>query len=717
MMNRETSPDLEILRRNPALGLLTEADLALLVDQLDQLALAPDTIVVREGEVTSDLYFVLEGEALVERQGLALRPLVPGDHFGELALLGLPTRAATVRARTSLRLARLTRARYDALGTEHAHTALRFVEALAHVLADNWVGMTDRVGLLLGERLLPRRTEVNVTINGSRRLVATGTRVADLLPAAIGDDTVVAAMLDGRPVSLDTPIGADGWLAPVALGSWEGREVFQRSAGLALLAAVDRTHPEWTVRLGPALSSFQPVELLGEAVPPAELLSAVRPTLLRLIADRTPIREEIWTVEEARAALGQRGWSDAVALLDSWRDGTVTLARCGAVLVLRTGPLVPHAGLLEGLDLVAHGDGVLLDFGAKSTRCLGAAPLGAAEREIEARAPRFGGAMVQEAARWRRSLGITSVGELNRICVAGRVNEVIRVAEGFHEKRIGQLADAISARGDRLRVITIAGPSSSGKTTFIKRLITQLEVAGLQPRAVSLDDYYVDRERTPRDDDGEYDYEALEALDVASLARDVRALLAGREVAPPRYDFKNGRSLPGAGAPIALGAGDVLLLEGIHGLNPRLLGDAVPNDQLFRVFIHPASSLPLDRLGRVAPEDLRLLRRIVRDRHHRATSAADNIARWPSVRRGELLHIFPFLPHADAIFDTSLVYELAVLKVYAERYLLEVPPRHPSNTVAQRLRQLVDRFVAIYPDHVPPTSILREFIGGSGFEY
>lgn len=709
-----SAPD--ALRANPALRLLPAEDLARVEAELIELVLAPGAVAVSEGETTTDLYFVLEGAAAVERHGLALRPLAPGDHFGELALLGSPARAATVTATAPLRLARLTRARFDALAAAHPRTALRLVEGLAHVLADNWVSMTDRVGLLLGERLLPRRTEVRVTVAGEIRLAATGTRVGDLLPPDVDGDPVVAALLDDRPVSLDTAIGADAWLAPVRLGSWEGREVVQRSAGLLLLAAADHTHPEWQVRLGPALTTFQRVEHAAPASPEAVVL-ALGPTLRRLIEERVAFREEIWTVEEARAALARGGWDAAAAVLDAWRDGAVTLVRCEGALAVRTGPVLPDARLLDGVALRVHGDDVVLDLGARGAAGLGDAPVGEAERAIEARAPRFGGAMVKEAARWRARLGITSVGELNRACVAGRVDEIIRVAEGFHEKRIGQLADAIAARGDRLRVITIAGPSSSGKTTFIKRLITQLQVAGMSPHAVSLDDYYVDRARTPRDALGELDYEALEALDLAALGRDVRALLAGAEVRPPRYDFKAGVSLAGAGAPLALGAGDILLLEGIHGLNPRLLGDAVPADALFRVFLHPASSLPLDRLGRVAPEDLRLLRRIVRDRHGRAIRAADNIARWPSVRRGELVHIFPYLPHADATFDSALVYELCVLKVYAERYLLEVPPRHASNTVAQRLRQLVDRFVAIYPEHVPPTSILREFIGGSGFEY
>ncbi|MBM4058774.1 MAG: nucleoside kinase, partial [Planctomycetes bacterium] len=274
-----------------------------------------------------------------------------------------------------------------------------------------------------------------------------------------------------------------------------------------------------------------------------------------------------------------------------------------------------------------------------------------------------------------------------------------------------------SVRGDGVRVIAIAGPSSSGKTTFIKRLTVQLEVNGVRPVALSLDDYFVDREQCPRDEQGDYDFEVLQALDTRLLQDHLARLLAGETVATAHFDFKSGRSSPSGGPQMKLQKAEVLLIEGIHGLNPALIGAAVPAGQMFRIFVQPALCLPFDVLTSVMPADLRFLRRIVRDRHARGTRAADNILRWPSVRRGEGRHIFPHKHHADAVFDTSLAYEMGVLKVYGERYLLEVPPSHPAASTAFRLRGLLDNFVSIYPDHVPPTSILREFIGGSDVEY
>ncbi len=306
--------------------------------------------------------------------------------------------------------------------------------------------------------------------------------------------------------------------------------------------------------------------------------------------------------------------------------------------------------------------------------------------------------------------------QFNLRCIDGSVAQIIHVTEGSQEKRIGRIADQIAAQGSRLKVVCIAGPSSSGKTTFIKRLQVQLQVNGIQPVPLSLDDYFCDREDTPRDASGEYDFEAFEALRADLLGDHLAGMLAGRTVRTARFDFQQGRSQPAGGPELALGEHQMLMLEGIHGLNPMLL-DRLPSDAIFRVFVCPLQQLPLDAVSRVFASDVRLLRRIVRDRHTRGMAAADTIARWPSVRRGERRSIFPFVSHADAVFDSSLVYELSVLKVFAQRYLLEVPAGHPATVTAYRLLGLLDDLVTIYPDSVPPTSILREFIGGSGFEY
>jgi len=314
-------------------------------------------------------------------------------------------------------------------------------------------------------------------------------------------------------------------------------------------------------------------------------------------------------------------------------------------------------------------------------------------------------------------LGITSVGKLNEASINGKISEIIRVAEGFHEKQISRIADIIAEQEKKVKIICIAGPSSSGKTTFIKRLTVQLQVNGLSPIAISLDDYYLELNEMKKDENGDYDFEALDALNLRLLGEQFLDILDGKPVRIAHFDFLNNKSFPNGGKEINFGENNILLLEGIHGLNPNLLGKDFDKYKIFKIFIQPMTSLSFDKLLRVNPSDVRLLRRIVRDRHQRGYSTQANIMRWPSVRKGEQTHIFPFIKLADVIFDTSLIYEISVLKVYAERYLLEVPQDDPAYITAYRLRQLIDKFVAIYPDHVPPTSILREFIGGSVFEY
>jgi uridine kinase len=320
--------------------------------------------------------------------------------------------------------------------------------------------------------------------------------------------------------------------------------------------------------------------------------------------------------------------------------------------------------------------------------------------------------MTKDERSWLELLGVEGVGSFNRAVIAGEVTELIRVAEGFHEKRLGRLADEIRDRKGA-RIVAVAGPSSSGKTTFLKRLRVQLEVDGIQPVGISLDDYYLDRERTARDAKGERDYEALAAIDLGLLEEHVTRLLAGERVRTASYDFVSGKSHPAGGPELVLDTGNVLILEGLHALNPALL-PRLASELIHTIFIHPATALPFDPLTTLEPADVRLLRRIVRDRHTRGASAEMNLARWASVRNGERVHVFPYQATASCVFDTSLLYEVSVLKVFAERYLLEVPRASPHYPASLRLRKLIAPFVTIYPDHVPPTSILREFIGAPG---
>jgi len=713
--------DLITLAKNPLLGRLAERDLRDFLELLDQVAVTSGTEILREGDEGDTMYFVLEGEAEVHRGSMQVRSLLPGDHFGEIALIGVRRRAASVVATTTMRLARLSRSRYLSLASRHPMLALHFLQALVASLGDELVSMTDNVATLLGQRSVRLRAEAKVTLPEGARVVSTGTPVEALLPRQVDGADVVAAMLDAKPVSLDTPIVSHASVEPITLGSWEGREAFRRSAALLVLEAAARVAPEVRVQLAQSVSAGRVVRVLkdgGVVGDDPDLRHRLAHVIEKLVRENAPFRAEVWSVDEARTQLQRQGWDDAAILLRTSRSNATTLVTCGSVHAFDSGPLVPSAGRLEGISLAPHPSGMLLDFGPKLAEHLpGGQSVQSSAIKDEQQKPRFVSDMAREHEGWLASMGVTSVGALNDLLVRGEVPRLVRVAEGFHEKRIGHIADAIAARRGKLRVIGIAGPSSSGKTTFIKRLSVQLEVNGVRPRALSLDDYYVDRVKTPKDESGDLDFEALEALDLPLLQQHLSRLARGEAVKTPRYDFKSGKSIPEGGPELVLGPTDVLLVEGIHGLNPQLYGDSVARDGMFFIFIHPQSLLPLDRLTTTASADLRLLRRIVRDRHGRNYKAAENIGRWPSVRRGEMKHIFPCYKNADVVFDSALVYELGVLKVYAERYLLEVPDDDPAYATAYRLRRLVDQFVAIYPDQVPPTSIGREFIGGSGFEY
>ncbi len=694
----------------PLLSRLEPAERELLLDRVDYLRLAPQVRVHGDADAGRHLYLVAEGQAIWRREQLAVRHLGPGDHFGELAPLGERHLGEQVTSETALLVARLSPGLFSALGREAPALALKLALASADGLGRELARLSGDLASGLRGRSTPRARTIKLTGLHGTPEVPTGTRLRDILPARAEGALVVAGLLNYRPVSLLTPVFADSAVAPLTMAHWEGRQIYAQSVGLLLLEAALAEVPQLRVRMGPSRGLIQVVQVEGDSGAAAGLAPRLHAAMRAHAATDAPFRLEFWATDEARAWFGERGWSDAAELLRLRRQATVRLVSCGQCYALSMGPLVPSTGLLTGFTLDPHPEGLALGLGPED-------PRGHGRRPPLVLAPERDGGMVREHQRWLRALDLQSVGAFSERCIDGRVSQIIRVAEGFHEKQIGRIADQIAAARERIRVISIAGPSSSGKTTFIKRLTVQLQIDGVNPVAFSLDDYYVDRERNPRDQRGEWDFEVLEALDLALLQDHVRRLLAGETIRTARYDFKTGLSDPAGGPELRLRAGDVLMLEGIHGLNPRLL-DGIPRPgEHFRVFIHPATTLPFDRLTRVSATDLRLLRRIVRDRHQRGSRAADNIARWPSVQAGEREHIYPFQNQADVVFDSALVYEPAVLKIYAERYLLEVPPDHAAYPTAHRLRHLVERFVSIHPDHVPPTSLLREFIGGSGFEY
>jgi uridine kinase len=320
----------------------------------------------------------------------------------------------------------------------------------------------------------------------------------------------------------------------------------------------------------------------------------------------------------------------------------------------------------------------------------------------------------KEHHRWQDILGMRTIGDLNEAIDKGRTNLLIQVSEALQEKKIGRIADEIANRKG-IRMVLIAGPSSSGKTTTCKRLSVQLLTNGIKPVSISLDDYFLDREKTPRDATGDYDFENLHALDLPLLNEQMNALFRGEEVELPRYDFPTGKSVK-SGKKLRLHDDEILVVEGIHALNPELMA-SVPQEQIYRVYASALTTLLLDNHNYIPTTDNRLLRRIIRDHKYRGVSAQESIRRWPSVRRGENKWIFPYQENADAMFNSAMLFELAVIKSQAEPLLEQVPENCPEYAEAYRLRKFLKYIRPIPEDQIPPTSLLREFLGGSSFEY
>ncbi len=555
--------------------------------------------------------------------------------------------------------------------------------------------------------LLPYSTVV-VSFEGERRQVPAGTTVAQFLNGALGEPPadILAALVNRRLVMLDFPLrGLQVDLEAVRASSRDGEAVARRSASLILLEAVRELYPEARLSVGQSLGKGYFYSWQGPFPLTAQTVVSIARRADEICAENRPFVRRSVTLEEAEAVFRASGQESTLHLLAYHRHSTVALVSCGEFLDIAHGAVAPSTGRLRGMSVVPYEDGMLLRF-----------PRDGEPADVSPLLPQpklF--SIYRETRRWNEVISVANVGSLNRAVLSGEITEVIRVAEGFHEKKVAQIADAIAAARDRIRIVLVAGPSASGKTTFIKRLGIQLRVNGIQPVGLSLDNYFVDRDRTPVDGDGKPDYEALEALDLDLFNQQLNALLRGETVAIPRYDFLLGRrSEPHMFAQQKLAPNQVLLIEGIHALNPRLT-EQVPEAAKFRVFISALTQLTLDDHNRIFTSDSRLLRRIVRDRLYRGHPAIRTLEMWASVRRGEARGIFPFQEEADVMFNSALVYEPAVLRVFAERFLLEVPREHPAYTEAYRLLKFVSWFVPIFRDDVPATSLLREFIGGSSF--
>ena len=551
--------------------------------------------------------------------------------------------------------------------------------------------------------------KVEVRYRDSVRRVESGIRIDEFLRDVNGGvaDTVLSALVNRRQVMLDFPLRGVVDLELVSFGDREGESVYKRSVSLMFYDACCELFPNARLVIGQSLGNCYHYQLRGEHPTLEVMAPAIEKRMGEIHRERRPFQRSTVTIEEAEKFCREKGCEDKLLLLATRRSSTVHTITCGTFIDLAYGPYVPHTGCVPTFGVMPYEDGLLLRFPRRADR---------------SHLPRFTPRPLlfktyAETRSWQEVLGVQNVGQLNHLCLNDRVHHLIRIAEGLHEKKISQIADEILSRRPRVRLVTIAGPSSSGKTTFAKRLGIQLLVNGIEMVSLSLDNYYVNREETPRDDQGRPDFEALEAIDLKLFHRHLAELMSGEEVLTPRFDFVSGRrKAEDAWVPMHLDDNQLLVVEGIHGLNDRLT-QSVPREQKYRIFISALSQLAIDDHNRIFTSDTRLIRRIVRDHLFRGFTAERTLDLWGRVRRGEGKWIFPFQEEADVMFNSAVVYEPAVLKVWAERFLLQVPRTSPAYTEAFRLLKGLSMFVSVFPDEVPQTSILREFIGGSTFSY
>ena len=435
-----------------------------------------------------------------------------------------------------------------------------------------------------------------------------------------------------------------------------------------------------------------------------EDVNMIRRRMEKIIADKMPIRRYMVPAEEAIALFEEKGDVEKVKLLKTSGSIYTTYYKIGDYVDFYYGTLLTNTSELYLFGLEKYYDGMLLRIPSlKNPDVLG---------ELTRQDKMFD--IFKEHHRWQDIMGIRTVGDFNAAVGAGFTTDIINVSEALQEKKIIKIAEEIAHRPG-VKLVLLAGPSSSGKTTSCKRLSIQLAVNGLKPLQISLDDYFVDREKTPKDESGEYDYESIYALDLQLINDQFNALFRGEEVELPKYDFQTGTSKK-SGKRLRMNDNNILVVEGIHALNPELTSQ-IPGEQIFRVYASALTTILLDNHNYIPTADNRLLRRIIRDYKYRGVSAQETIHRWPSVRAGENKWIFPFQENADAMLNTAMLYELAVIKTQAEPLLQQVPENCEEYAEAYRLLKFLKYFKGIPYNNLPPTSLLREFLGGSSFHY
>jgi len=551
---------------------------------------------------------------------------------------------------------------------------------------------------------------ITVTVKGQEPVVvAAGTRISELLPSVDGEGfPVLGAIVNNMVLPLFMPLVAEATLQPLTIHDPYGWNIYRTSLCFLLAKTAHELFPGIECRVRNAVGSGLYCTIswpdLSKGVVEGNV-KKLQQAMRSAIRQDLPITMETVSYEAAVKLFRQTGQVDKLNLLAHRNPPVICLARCGSFLELSQEPLVARTGVLELFDLIPHAQGFVLNV-----------PTSSKPHELPPLPPfEYLFKVYQEHIEWGRIVGITTVGQLNQAILEKKADDFVHTVEALHDKKLGRIADEIAQRQPRVRLVLVAGPSSAGKTTFSKRLVTHLRVNGYKPILLSTDNYFVGDARNPRDAAGKLDYEHIESMDLARLNSDLLRLMAGDAVHMRSFDFrkKEGYDQPEA---TQLPANGVIVMEGIHSLNPHLTSD-VPREQKFLIYINALTQLGVDSSNRISTTDTRVIRRMVRDHQFRDRPAIETLRMWPSIARGEKRWIYPYQHLADAVFNSALDYELAVLKPLASPLLNQIKPWDEEYIEARRLSGFLHNFSTLAPDVVPGDSILREYIGGSQLTY
>ncbi|HUI88491.1 MAG TPA: nucleoside kinase [Anaerolineales bacterium] len=549
-------------------------------------------------------------------------------------------------------------------------------------------------------KLVSPRPQVEIYLPDGRVLSGPrGAQVGEFLKTVAFSAPVVAAIVNHELHELTYSIEMESNVKPVTMSDSDGALIYRRSLNFLLETAFADLHPKAKLTIDHSISfGGYYCQVSGRKPLSREEIASLKSHMQELIESDLPFQRREIPLKEAIEYFRSIGYDDKVRLLAYRQKDYLTLYRLGDHMDYHHGYMVPSTGYLKWFDLYATNGGFTLRF-----------PRRHAPTQLEAAGdyPKLLSAF-RQYGNWLNRLGIDNVGALNDAIRAGRAHEIVLVSEALHEQNVAEIAQLLADKN--AHIVLIAGPSSSGKTTFSRRLTVQLLALGISPYPLELDNYFLDRDQTPLGVDGQPDFEALEALDLKLIAEHLNQLIAGEKVQLPRYNFKTGKRE--AGEHLQLQHGQPIIMEGIHGLDPRLL-PATLSGRAFKIYVSALTQLNLDRHNRVSTTDTRLIRRIVRDSHDRGYNAAQTISRWESVRSGEKKHIFPYQENADVMFNSALVYELAALKPFIEPLLRQVEYGTPEFIEAKRLLAFLDWFLPVEAEMIPENSIVREFIGGS----